>query len=435
MKFEKRVEEFTVKQLIAFNKKGKLNLNPGFQRLSVWRPKQQIELVETLLLGMPIPNMFFWEHKEGNKLVYDVIDGKQRMEAILAFVRSNKPIAVPINPEEDPDWNYDKPNRWTWKNVKDEAPKKAKAFEAYLVPVVIVSGDLKDIEKLFVKINSSGSKLTKQEILNARWHRTSKLLSAAKEIDDSYSDYFEELKILSRGQITRMKSIELIAELLLSMEGDKVLNKKDALNSVMRNENIHTATLRKLSKELKSILGFIKKTFPDIRTTRFKKLSDFYALTFTLWRMKKDGYVLSNKQRSELAFTLLKRLSFDIAKGRENFDAGKGGKLKSPAREYQSTVISGSDSAPKRKRRVEIIESLIQPVFATKDSKRAFTDNQKQLLWHSSSVRKCSFCGDDIHGWDDVEVDHITAHSKGGATRAKNAQLLHSRCNKRKSAK
>jgi hypothetical protein len=102
---------------------------------------------------------------------------------------------------------------------------------------------------------------------------------------------------------------------------------------------------------------------------------------------------------------------------------------------YHSTVISGSDSFDHRKKRVDIIESLIAPVFETKDTKRGFSDNQKQLIWHSLSDRVCKHCKKPIHGWDDVDVDHIFVFSRGGKTKVKNGQLLHSSCNKKLGAK
>jgi 5-methylcytosine-specific restriction endonuclease McrA len=76
-----------------------------------------------------------------------------------------------------------------------------------------------------------------------------------------------------------------------------------------------------------------------------------------------------------------------------------------------------------------------------KDQKRIFTKNDKDLLWlnlmnHSKRLncpnplknRKCKR----ILSYDDAEVDHKWAHSKGGPTTLQNAQLLCSSCNPHK---
>lgn len=429
MKFDKDHDSITVSKLLDYHQRKKINLNPGFQRRSVWTERQQKDFIDSLLRNMPVPTMFFWKRKEGNKVVFDVIDGKQRTEAILAFTRRNKPLIVKVDPEDDPDWDYTIVDKWSWKDIQKSAYKKAKAFLNYSIPVVTVSGTLADIETLFVKINSTGSKLTKQEILSAKWNQSSKLLVACDKLAKSFNDYFIELGILSKGQISRMKAVELVAELLLSMEGGDVLHKKDALDSVMRHEHFSPATLARLSKELRSTFVYIKQYFPDIKTTRFKKIPDFYALVFSIWRMNKKGYVIKNRKKADLAFRLLKKLSVDIAKNREAYEQGGRFRLQSPAREYRATVISGSDSALHRKRRVEIIESLIEPILDTRAVRRTFSDHQKQLLWHSLTDRICPHCKEAIRGWEDVQVDHQKPYSRGGATSTVNGQLLHAFCN------
>jgi len=435
MRFEQTVGTLKVKDLISHHRNGKLNLNPGFQRNSVWTTKQKRDLVLSLLANMPIPTVFLWKHKEGNKIIFDVIDGKQRSEAILDFVKRGSDLRAKVEPDEDSDWIWKESYRWAWKEIRTEENVIARKFLDYEIPTVTVVGNLEDVERLFIRLNSTGSKLTKQEILNAKFHGNSDLLTTSNALSKEFAEYLHESGVVSNSQAARMKSIELFSELILSAEKGNVLNRKDALDSIMAHKGIKKARLEELKKQVRGVVTYIKKNFPDIKKTRFKKTPDFYALAFAIWRIESEGVVLKSRASAKLAFDLLTRMSLDITNNAVSYKEGKSFKLKSPAREYHLTVLSSSDQFENRKKRVAIIEALIRPLFETKAAKRAFTDEQKQLLWGGKRAVICRHCKKPIHGWDDADADHIKPFSKGGKTVLNNAQLLHKKCNKSLGAK
>jgi 5-methylcytosine-specific restriction endonuclease McrA len=438
MNFSKKHDSFSVKKILNLNKTGKLNLNPGFQRASVWSNNDKKALIDTILKGLPLPNVFLWEHKEGNKKIYDVIDGKQRIESLLEFTRFRLPMSVKFDPDRDQDWNWPEPYEWTWKELQKEERKIASRFLSYTLPVVIVRGSLPDVEQVFIRINSTGKKLSPQEIRHAKWYKNSNLLLAAESIAKArkYERYFTEMGILSASQITRMKAIELVTELILSVEREDVLDRKKSLDSVMGNQGINKATITRISKEVKSILDQIQRTFPELPTSRFRKTSDFYALFLAVWQMKRDGFDLTNKTKAKMAFEILNQLDNDLIMYRQSFKSGRRSVLRSPAREYHNTVLEGTDTARKRRARVRIIENILRPIFNQKDPRRLFTQEQKQLLWHSSKDKCCSNrqCRKPL-SWNDVRMDHIKAHTKGGRTNLRNAQILCASCNSKKGGK
>ncbi len=64
-----------------------LNLNPAFQRKSVWDIPDRDKFIRTILEGMPCPTIFLFKRWDKKKKCYmnDVIDGKQRLETIFLF--------------------------------------------------------------------------------------------------------------------------------------------------------------------------------------------------------------------------------------------------------------------------------------------------------------------------------------------------------------
>ena len=67
-----------------------LNLKPGFQRKSVWAKKDRVRLIQSLLSRYPIPSIFLYKREEDGRLVYDVIDGKQRLETIFMYTKASR---------------------------------------------------------------------------------------------------------------------------------------------------------------------------------------------------------------------------------------------------------------------------------------------------------------------------------------------------------
>lgn len=58
-------------------------ISPDFQRNDVWKGRQASELVESILMGIPIPIMYLFEARDGKK---QVVDGRQRINTILKFL-------------------------------------------------------------------------------------------------------------------------------------------------------------------------------------------------------------------------------------------------------------------------------------------------------------------------------------------------------------
>ena len=60
-----------------------LDLTPPFQRNLVWSSKQKSELIESIIMGIPLPAFYVKENPEG---VYVVVDGKQRLSTLFDFI-------------------------------------------------------------------------------------------------------------------------------------------------------------------------------------------------------------------------------------------------------------------------------------------------------------------------------------------------------------
>ncbi|WP_210247663.1 GmrSD restriction endonuclease domain-containing protein [Salinarimonas soli] len=60
---------------------------PGYQREDTWEPERKSRFLESILMGLPIPFLFFWEHPDTGRL--EIVDGSQRLRTIHDFIKGD----------------------------------------------------------------------------------------------------------------------------------------------------------------------------------------------------------------------------------------------------------------------------------------------------------------------------------------------------------
>lgn len=418
----------TIQEFVLLFKNGQLNLEPGFQRDSVWTLSDRKKLIESLLQNYPIPSVFLYRQHENGRLRYDVIDGKQRLETVLMFqgaghFRGQRFSAkLKINPDEDIE-------EWDWQKIGKRGHEHK--LMGYKFQTVEITGGLADIIDLFVRINSTGKRLTGAEKRHAKFFR-SEFLKQAGRLAERKHRFFLENRILSAGQISRMKHVELICELMASIQAKTLINKKKALDGVIGGQSSDLRTLRKTVHETIRILNLVKKMFPDIKTTRFANSADFYSLFMFIWELDREACILSDSKRNKQAQNLLIWLSNGVGAVRQQQRKAEGANPDQRLfADYLLTIQGDTDSLATRQRRAEILKKIFGGLFEKKDEQRGFTIEQRRLLWHSEDRKRCPKCQTPL-SWTNFTIDHIKPHALGGKSTLSNAALLCRSCNSRK---
>lgn len=418
----------TINDIVLLYKNRQINLEPGFQRNSVWTISDRRRLIESIFAQFPLPNIFLYSRNENGRLVYDVIDGKQRLETILMFMGianfKRDKFTTKLDLDEDGPWD------WDWPMIGNLVPEDRFRFELFPLQTVEVSGSLSEIVDLFVRINSTGKRLTSGEKRHARFYE-SPFLKAADRLLRRYKKYFVSARILSPAEISRMKGAELVSELLMSISAGGIINKKAALDRAIGNESIHGSTLNKCQREFIATINVLRKAFPDLGQTRFRNTAEFYSLFMVIWQLRSEGAVLGDRRRNGLAFELLKSLSVGVDGLRDRFKKAEPVRPRAPYSDYLLTVQGDTDSAATRQRRAKILHGLLGPIFERRDAKRLFSIEQRRILFNSDVQPKCRACGSSL-AWTNFTVDHIKPYTKGGRTALENAQLMCQPCNSKK---
>ena len=145
-----KVSSKDVSDLDSMMKKGELIYAPYYQRNFVWDMKDQIEFIETILLGYPCPEVFIAGGKrdlERNIKYIHVIDGQQRLTTIKRFINNEFPVKEKY-----------------YKELSDEEKTKFLDYEIGTVTLKLnPEQDILEIEEIFRRLNKNKYTLNETE--------------------------------------------------------------------------------------------------------------------------------------------------------------------------------------------------------------------------------------------------------------------------------
>ena len=86
-------------ELMNLYQSDELDIHPEFQRFFRWKIEQKSRLIESILLGIPLPSIFVAQRRDG---VWDVIDGLQRLSTVFQIAGIHADVAGQCFPIDEP---------------------------------------------------------------------------------------------------------------------------------------------------------------------------------------------------------------------------------------------------------------------------------------------------------------------------------------------
>lgn len=158
--------DYTVDVLIKRMREKSIEV-PSFQRSYVWNIRQASRFIESLLLGLPVPGVFFSREKTTEKLL--VIDGQQRLLSLLYFYEGEFLPRKKVFALEEVQPEFEGK---TYKTLSEEDKRKLNdsIIHATIIKQDVPSEDDSSIFFVFERLNTGGMILAAQEIRNCIYH-------------------------------------------------------------------------------------------------------------------------------------------------------------------------------------------------------------------------------------------------------------------------
>jgi len=204
MSVERRVTTQDISWFLDLHANNQLDLDPTYQRRSVWSPRDRRYFLDTIFRGYPSPSIFLHKQVDEGKTMYSVVDGKQRLETILKF--ANNEIAI------DKGYGDTRLANKKWKVIQQNNDL-ARAFYDYVLPVEFTNiiEDTTVVNEIFDRLNRNSRKLVEQELRHAKydgWFITF-VETESEDID------WNELGVVTTTRAKRMSDVQFLSELLI----------------------------------------------------------------------------------------------------------------------------------------------------------------------------------------------------------------------------
>jgi hypothetical protein len=319
-------------------------------------------------MGLPIPEIYMQQIVSSEeKITYAVVDGQQRLRAILQFIGSE------TDPEEQAHnkFKLDKLDASSdWSNVgfaglPEDLKKKVLGHR---LSVRYLNTDSEDeIREMFRRLNKYLTPLKPQELRNATYS------GPFVELTSRYADdeYWAENKIVTAAAIRRMGDVEFISELFIGILHGPQAGSQEVIDSYYEqfedyeDEFPGQKTTQKLFDET---LKLVQQVLPDIKETRWSNKTDFYSLFVAI------GQLLRNKKIQLTKAKRMRKALMDFADevnlrlGDENAKVGQ------DAVKYVRAVEKGANDKSRRAERNEAVTRLLQEFLTSRRSSQRRED-------------------------------------------------------------
>ena len=368
--------------------------------------------MDSILRDIPIPKIFLANTIRNGNTYRVVIDGQQRISAILDFLRDKYSLGKPFEGEHRD------------KKFSDLDLETQERFLSYQIDFneAIKPTDA-EVREVYARVNKYTVPLTKQELRRADFPGDFLNVSENLAIDD----YFDEIGIFTPATRRRYADVEYVSELLAAMI-DGIQDKKTQLDTFyIKYANWDATHINEIKTRFVQVLRELRALFPlgEITKTRFKQKSDFYTLFLVIDEFSSEGFSVVSKN-TDLLMDDIQLLQHHI---RPESDVGI-------CSEYAIKCVSQANSASSRRWR----HRFIRPILARTYKGGLPNPEGAQVFYRlmedmSTGYRKgdcpepelkCPACGDDIVG--DLADYRLAWHESEAVYQIANSQWLHFEC-------
>ncbi|MDD3772417.1 MAG: DUF262 domain-containing protein [Weeksellaceae bacterium] len=340
------------KWLFDLDRNGLLIIDDSFQRNYVWLRKHQIKLIESILLGSPIPEIYIWNigtDSDTGDTKYSIIDGQQRTGALFQFIKND--YALSPGSLDDKSEIYDQIKGKKFQNLDNEFKQ---AIWSYTFSVRLVRSNVnrEQIVNMFLRLNSHNMTLNPEELRNAQFE--GEFIGLASNLSEL--NFWNDNKIFGLADRRRMRDITFISNLLIFQRSgiDEEINSSnvnriyDLYNEVYDEKEVDETRFKNTLDIINNLIesNSIRMTFFNSKVHLYTAFTYFYK------------YILINKNVEDSVFENYK-FFIDNYNNEDELRTKFQDKFEL-IQEYKAITKEGINQKGNRKRRLEIMTNLVE---------------------------------------------------------------------------
>lgn len=395
-------------------KRGKLVIQPDFQRQFVWDSKKSSRLIESALLDIPLPVVYISQEKDGNEYV---IDGQQRLTSFFSFIDGKFPDGADFRLSGIK--VFAEYNRKRFSELSEEDQDKVRYCKIRTITFRKESDPNLKFE-IFERLNTGSVSLNDQELRNCIYRGTYNQLLKKLATD---SEFISLMGITKPDK--RMKDVELVLRFSAFFH-QTYLNYKPPMRSFLNREMekyqfISDSDSAELEAAFKNCVHVVKSVLGPNAFKRYYKGSETDPNGH--WEPKKFNASLYDI----LMYSFAKE---DKNRVFQNLDAIREALifLMTSDQEFIDSIELSTSSIQAVTKRFDKWRIALQQIIGIQHKEpRCFSHSLKQEIFASDPT--CQICGQQIQLVDDAALDHIKQYWRGGKTVPENARLTHRYCN------
>ena len=340
----------------------RLNLDPKYQRRSVWTLEFKQYFIDTVLNNYPAPAVFVKEtiSNDTGIMKIEVVDGKQRLKTIFDFIENKFPIALKGKTSKQ-NFNTKVPKSYEGLYFKDlDTDMRSKIFN-YSFSVENVKNEL-ELREIFDRINRNGLHLSFQELRNSKYEgefleQMNSLTTYWLGDSDKKGKFPFGFPNISELKRLQMKDVEEITELYLSVELQK---EPDFIPKKLDEEyekritgwktQEHVLKSLRIFDEIMSLINDFLIEYPALVNSRIKNTGDFYSFFTAIKELKNERIVLDIGKSCQY----IKRFLQDYDSKKNNIDI----------RDYTLSAKAAAKSKGNIQKRTDIMKKVLKGEYS-----------------------------------------------------------------------
>jgi hypothetical protein len=299
--------QFRVADFLDWQRAGKLDLNPIFQRRPVWKPGAKSFFIDTVCRGLPAPVVYIREtiDLDTQGAIREIVDGQQRLRTLFAF----------IDPNSLPDFDQSRDEvvvkaihnseiaGKTFNQLSKELRRQVLGYE-FSTHILPINAEDRQILEIFARLNSTGVKLNAQELRNAEFFGAFK--TTMYELALEQLDRWREWKIFTNDNLARMLEVELASDLMTNMINGLSGKDQKAIDDIYRTFDDSFPQSRFAARRFRRTMDAIDELIGDeVADTAFKSQVNFFTLFVYIYdRMYDLGSKLDSSPPRKLPSSL-----------------------------------------------------------------------------------------------------------------------------------